>query len=127
MQARRRSALCADAYARAVNKPRPPTPNVCGGVEMLTPRENELLCALAEGLPVKIAARRLNMGYQNARTHLTHIYRKLGVTNRIEALAAARRLRLLPDERDEPPRTAQEAMRLAVHYMRLAEKMLEGD
>jgi DNA-binding NarL/FixJ family response regulator len=55
----------------------------------LTPREREVLQALAEGLNDKDIAERLHIGSETARTHMVHILRKLDVDSRLQALVFA--------------------------------------
>ena len=57
----------------------------------LTPREREVLQALAEGFSDKEIAERLYVGIGTVRTHITSILRKLGVRSRLQALAFAMR------------------------------------
>ena len=57
----------------------------------LTPRELEVLQALAEGFSDKEIAERLYVGIGTVRTHITSILRKLGVRSRLQALAFAMR------------------------------------
>ena len=57
----------------------------------LTPREREVLQALAEGFSDKEIAERLYVGIGTVRTHITSILRKLGVKSRLQALAFAMR------------------------------------
>lgn len=52
----------------------------------LTDREEEVLALLAEGLPNKLIARRLEISEKTVKTHLTSIYRRIGVNSRIEAV-----------------------------------------
>lgn len=56
----------------------------------LTPRESEILDLLSEGLPNKLIARRLNVSEVTVKSHLCHVFRKLGVQNRVQAANAAR-------------------------------------
>ena len=58
--------------------------------EVLTPREQELLGCLEEGLRFKQAARRLGISEATAKTHARHLFRKLDATSRAEAVHAAR-------------------------------------
>ena len=58
--------------------------------ELLTPREQQLLECLEEGLRFKQAARRLGISEATAKTHARHLFRKLGATSRAEAVHAAR-------------------------------------
>ena len=61
----------------------------------LTPREREVLQALAEGFSDKEIAERLYVGIGTVRTHITSILRKLGVRSRLQALAFAMRHSLI--------------------------------
>ena len=61
----------------------------------LTGRELEVITAAAEGLTARQIARRLSVRERTVTTHLSRIYGKLGVTNRIAALAAVGRSSLL--------------------------------
>ncbi|QKT03889.1 response regulator transcription factor [Ectothiorhodospiraceae bacterium 2226] len=58
----------------------------------LTPRQQEVLALLAEGLPNKAIARRLGMAEGTVRIHVTAIIKHLHASNRTEALAKAIRL-----------------------------------
>lgn len=58
-------------------------------IESLTPRELEVLQALAEGLSDKEIAERLYVGVGTVRTHLVHVLEKLGVHSRLQALVFA--------------------------------------
>ena len=60
-------------------------------VERLTPREKEVLEALAEGLESKEIAERLNVTVETERTHMVNILHKLGVHSRLQALIFAAR------------------------------------
>ena len=55
----------------------------------LTPREGEVLAALAEGRSNKQIARQLHVSEQAVKFHLTNVYRKLETPNRVEALRRA--------------------------------------
>lgn len=59
------------------------------GIERLTPREREVLQALAEGLSNKQIAERLHMSVDTERTHMMNILTKLGVHSRLQALLFA--------------------------------------
>lgn len=52
----------------------------------LSEREKEILQLIAKGISNSEAARMLNVSKATIRTHLEHIYRKLEVTNRVEAV-----------------------------------------
>ena len=64
-------------------------------VEPLTPREQEVLELLAEGLPNKAIAARLGISDQTVKFHVASISAKLGATNRTEAVRLALRRGLL--------------------------------
>jgi DNA-binding NarL/FixJ family response regulator len=59
--------------------------------EKLTVREEEILDLLAEGLRFKEIADKLFVSINTVRTHVRHIYEKLQVQSRVEALNKARR------------------------------------
>jgi len=61
----------------------------------ISPREQELLGVLAEGLTNREIAARLVLEESTIRTHLRNIYRKLGVNSRVRAIQRARELGLL--------------------------------
>ena len=52
----------------------------------LTPRESEILVLLSEGLSNKEIAERVKISYDTVRAHLRHIYEKLHVRGRTEAV-----------------------------------------
>ena len=60
-------------------------------IEQITPREREVLQALAEGLSNKEIAAKLHMSVDTERTHMMNILNKLGVHSRIQALLFAAR------------------------------------
>lgn len=55
-------------------------------IEILTKRENEILEMLATGLLYKEISGKLFISTETVRKHVYHIYEKLHVTNRIEAI-----------------------------------------
>ena len=61
----------------------------------LTPREREVLKALADGLDYKQIADRLCISMDTVRSHIRHIYEKLQVHSKSEAVAKALRQRLV--------------------------------
>jgi DNA-binding NarL/FixJ family response regulator len=61
----------------------------------LSGREAEVLALLADGLGTGEIAASLYMSESTAKTHITHIYQKLGAANRAQALVTAMRLGLL--------------------------------
>jgi DNA-binding NarL/FixJ family response regulator len=54
------------------------------GVDLLTPREGEVLEALQEGATNSEIAEQLSIGVETVRTHARKIYRKLGIASRHE-------------------------------------------
>lgn len=84
-----RAFLCAglsQAVMRRATAPAPPR---------LSSREAEVLALLADGLGTGEIASSLYMSESTAKTHITHIYQKLGAANRAQALVTAMRLGLL--------------------------------
>jgi DNA-binding NarL/FixJ family response regulator len=59
--------------------------NVAPG-DSLTPRESDILALLSEGLSNKEIAVRVKISYDTVRAHLRHIYEKLHVRGRTEAV-----------------------------------------
>jgi DNA-binding NarL/FixJ family response regulator len=55
----------------------------------LTPREHEVLVALAQGLSDKEIAQQLHIKHETAHTHMVRLLRKLGVHSRLQALIFA--------------------------------------
>jgi DNA-binding NarL/FixJ family response regulator len=62
---------------------------VAAGVAELTPREREILRALADGLSDKEIAERLYIGDKTVRNHVTSMLSKLGAESRLQALVIA--------------------------------------
>jgi LuxR family transcriptional regulator, regulator of acetate metabolism len=62
-------------------------------LDMLTPREREVLAMLAEGETNASIARRLVVSEDTVKTHVKHILRKLGVRNRSQAVSCYFRTR----------------------------------
>jgi DNA-binding NarL/FixJ family response regulator len=65
-------------------------------VEALTQRESEVLTLLADGLPNKAIARRLEISDETVKFHLGSIFGKLGASNRTDAVRQALRKGLVP-------------------------------
>jgi LuxR family maltose regulon positive regulatory protein len=61
-------------------------------VEELSPREFEVLRLLALGDSNADIARKLVITLNTTKKHITHIFGKLGVANRAEAIARAKEL-----------------------------------
>lgn len=81
-----------DAVARTV-----PLLGVKDRVPRLTPREVALLSELAHDGDAKDIASRLHVSVNTVKTQRRSLYRKLGVSSRLEAMAAASAHRLLTD------------------------------
>jgi DNA-binding NarL/FixJ family response regulator len=60
---------------------------------LLTPREIEVLSAIAYGLSNKAIARRLNISLHTVKFHIESLLRKLGAHSRAEAVAKGLALR----------------------------------
>lgn len=71
---------------------REPANGATAGGLGLTGRQTEVLALLARGKPNKIIARELNIAEPTVKAHLTEIFRVLKVTNRAQAVIAARRV-----------------------------------
>jgi DNA-binding NarL/FixJ family response regulator len=56
---------------------------------VLSDRETQVLRAASKGLTAREIGRRLGMRERTVTTHLTHIYKKLGASNRVGAVTAA--------------------------------------
>jgi DNA-binding CsgD family transcriptional regulator len=61
------------------------------GAPSLTPREREVLAALADGASNKMIARRLGISFHTAKFHVAALLTKLDVDSRTEAVAVAAR------------------------------------
>ncbi|MEU2555995.1 response regulator [Streptomyces sp. NPDC014940] len=81
--ARGRSVLSPAVASRLVSAVRAP------GGEPLSAREREVLGLVARGTPNREIARELFISEATVKTHLTHLYAKLGVNDRAAAVAAA--------------------------------------
>jgi DNA-binding CsgD family transcriptional regulator/tetratricopeptide (TPR) repeat protein len=67
----------------------------------LTPRERDVLLMLTRGYSNQQIARRLFITESTVSVHVSHIIAKLGVSNRLQAAAAAQRLNLFTTETGE--------------------------
>lgn len=83
------------AVAPSAMEPPSPSASAPGGedasareplLKPLSDREREILQLIAKGVSNSEAARLLSLSKATIRTHLEHIYRKLEVTNRVEAV-----------------------------------------
>ena len=59
--------------------------------DQLTGREREVLLLVRDGLPNKTIARRLGITERTVKAHLTHVFERLGVTDRTQAAIWAER------------------------------------
>jgi DNA-binding NarL/FixJ family response regulator len=59
----------------------------------LSARESEVLTLVAEGLPNKLIARRLEISEKTVKAHLTSVFAQIGVTDRTQAALWAQRQR----------------------------------
>jgi DNA-binding NarL/FixJ family response regulator len=55
-------------------------------LEGISPREREVLALLVDGMPNKLIARRLGISEKTVKSHLTSIFRQIGVTDRVQAI-----------------------------------------
>jgi LuxR family maltose regulon positive regulatory protein len=67
------------------------------GEEEVTSREREILLQLSRGLTNDAIARELFVSVNTVKTHLKHIYAKLGASNRTEAVEIGRRQGVVPE------------------------------
>ena len=74
---------------------RPGATTVPGLVEPLSARELEVLALVAAGRPNRAIAGQLFISVDTVKRHVSHLFAKLGVANRTEAVARARALGLL--------------------------------
>jgi DNA-binding NarL/FixJ family response regulator len=84
-------ALLSPAVTRRVirqfaRKPRPEPPT---GLDELTAREREILRLIASGLSNAEIAGELYIGDTTVKTHVTHIFQKLGLRDRVQAVVLA--------------------------------------
>jgi NarL family two-component system response regulator LiaR len=64
-------------------------------LERLTPREREVLLLIGRGFPNKRIARELAVSEKTVKTHVGHVFAKLGVTDRTQAAIVAVRAGLV--------------------------------
>lgn len=79
-----RSVLAPVVASRLMTRMRAPAP-----VQVLSAREREVLALVAKGTPNRAIARELFVSEATVKTHLTHIFAKLGVNDRAAAVAEA--------------------------------------
>lgn len=88
--ARGETVLAPAVAARLVSRMRAPAP------EVLTPREVEVLAAVARGLSNAEIGRELFIGEATVKTHLLRAFAKLGVDDRTRAVTVAMERGILP-------------------------------
>ena len=88
------SVLASSVVTRLMSQLREPAP------EALSDRELEVLSLVAQGETNRAAAARLFISEATVKTHLLHIYEKLGVNDRAAAVATAFERGLLPTRRE---------------------------
>jgi ATP/maltotriose-dependent transcriptional regulator MalT len=66
-------------------------------LRLLSCREREVACLVAEGLRNGEIARRLSVSEATVKTHLIHVFAKLGLRNRAELVGFAIRAEILPE------------------------------
>ena len=67
-----------------------------GNSHQLTPRQQQVLRLLVQGIPNKDIATRLDLAEATVKMHVTSILKTLGVANRTQAVKAAEKLCLIP-------------------------------
>jgi DNA-binding CsgD family transcriptional regulator len=87
---------CARLAAAAAPKAAPRRAVVSSAPAHLTPRELDVLSAIASGATNSAAATRLRLRPETVKSYLRSAMRKLGAHTRLEAVVAARRVGLLP-------------------------------
>ncbi|MDQ6930476.1 MAG: response regulator transcription factor [Candidatus Eremiobacteraeota bacterium] len=66
-----------------------------GHLYELTPRENEVVCLIAEGLSNKAISEKLHLSDKTVKNHISHIFSKLNITARSQAAVHAIRCGLV--------------------------------
>jgi DNA-binding NarL/FixJ family response regulator len=69
---------------------------------MLSPRENEVLALLGQGMSVAAIGLRMYVSHSTAKTYVARLYQKLGASNRAQAIMAGLRLGLIEKETPAP-------------------------
>lgn len=65
--------------------------NVPGPLDGMSPREREVFGQLLNGMPNKLIARQLGISEKTVKSHLTSVFRRIGVTDRVQAILWAER------------------------------------
>ncbi len=92
-------ALLSPAVTRRVIRrfTRTPRSDPPKGFDELTDRERDIFRLIAEGLSNPEIAQRLYIGETTVKTHVTHVFQKLGVRDRVQAVVLAYRAGLFDD------------------------------
>jgi two-component system nitrate/nitrite response regulator NarL len=85
------AAVLAGIDAPADSSPASPLRDIVQAFPALTQRQSEVLCSALRGLPNKLIARELGISDGTVKTHLSVIFRELGVQSRTEAVYVAAR------------------------------------
>lgn len=72
---------------------------------LLTPREQETLQHLKNGLSIAMIGQRMNLSHNTAKTYTARLYEKLGASNRTQALMTALRLGLISHDQNHDQNT----------------------
>jgi DNA-binding CsgD family transcriptional regulator len=78
------------------NQPNPSHKTTSGKTVYLTPAEARVLTLLPTYQTLAAIGNQLGIGRPTVKTHVEHIYKKLGATKRAEAVTLAERAGLLP-------------------------------
>ena len=87
--------LLQGAFAELLSPAQQPDDEGMRLLELLTPREIEVLVRVAEGEDTRLIAAGMRIAPSTARTHVQRVLMKLGVGSRLEAAALAARTGLL--------------------------------
>ncbi|GAA2669396.1 LuxR C-terminal-related transcriptional regulator [Streptomyces aculeolatus] len=87
--------LLQSAFTELLNPAAEPDDEGARLLQMLTPREVEVLVRVAEGEDTRLIAQGMRIAASTARTHVQRVLMKLGVGSRLEAAALAARTGLL--------------------------------
>ncbi len=87
-------ALQAELVGQIARRSAGPAPSPAA-TPVLTAREAEVLALIADGLSAPAIGQRLDVSAATVKTHLAHLYEKLGVSDRAAAVAEAMRRGLL--------------------------------
>jgi DNA-binding NarL/FixJ family response regulator len=93
-------AITRRVIARFVRSPRATPPE---GLDELTTREREVFRLVAHGMSNPEIAQELFISETTVKTHVTHILRKLGLRDRVQAVVVAHQTGLFTDEEKPAP------------------------